>query len=501
MESAVRYCNNNILPHFFNCKIIAELVANFNLKHRIQYPMKFKLIIFSFFLSISLFGQRAVDADAFFNNKQFAKARVVYESLLKHKPNDAKLNFRYAQCSYEMKDAEQAITHFQMAGSKFPQRDMYLGELYFTTYRFDKSVIAYQSYLATLKPEDVKIQELQNKIIKSEKAARLLTKVEDIAIVDSIMVDKPDFLRFYKASSELGTINQTLLKLTARRIVDKITYTTQRKDRVYYSDSIHGQMDLFTSYKLFDRWSAPVSVSKVINTYANENYPFLLLDGITLYFASDNENSLGGYDIFVTRYTPSSDSFLAPENIGFPFNSLANDYMMVIDEQRKLGWFASDRNQLAGKVMIYTFVSDENKTIIRSEDKDFVRDVALLKSYRKSSKTLDSTQSSQLKVQEPNEQIEFIVNDSIVYTHLSQFKCADAMKLWNEKEKLKNDFQHSKSQLNDLRLRYDKAEMTEERSTIAPAISNLEAKNADLEVLFRKKIMELRNAENTFLKK
>ena len=465
-------------------------------------PMKFKLIFFSLFLSISLFGQRAVEADALFSSKQYTKARGIYETLLKQKPNDPKFNFRYAQCCYELKDAEQAIPHFEMAGSKFPQRDMYLGELYFTTYRFDKSVIAYQNYLATLKPDDSKIQELQNKIAKSEKAARMLSKVEDIAIVDSILVDKTDFLRFYKTSSELGTINQSLLKLNARRTVDKITYTTQRKDRVYYSDSIHGQMDLFTSYKLFDIWSAPASVSKIINTSANENYPFLLLDGITLYFASDNENSIGGYDIFVTRYTPSSDSFLAPENVGFPFNSMANDYMMVIDEQHKLGWFATDRNQVAGKVMIYTFVPNESKTIVRSEDKDYVRSVALLKRYRKSSKTtMENTETTKSDVTEPNKQIEFIVNDSTVYTHLSHFKCSAAMKLWNEKEKIAADLKLSKAKLDALRLRYDSAQTSDERSVVAPGIGELESKNIELELVLKKKIMELRNAENAFLKK
>ena len=76
--------------------------------------MKFKLIFFSIFLSISLFGQRAVEADALFNSKQYTKARGIYETLLKQKPNDAKYNFRYAQCCYELKDAEQAIPHLSL---------------------------------------------------------------------------------------------------------------------------------------------------------------------------------------------------------------------------------------------------------------------------------------------------------------------------------------------------------------------------------------------------
>ena len=46
-----------------------------------------------------------------------------------------------------------------------------------------------------------------------------------------------------------------------------------------------------------------------------------------------------------------------------PFNSEANDYMMVIDEYDRIGWFATDRGQEDGKVCIYTFVpSDVRQT-------------------------------------------------------------------------------------------------------------------------------------------
>ena len=152
--------------------------------------------------------------------------------------------------------------------------------------------------------------------------------------------------------------------------------------------------------------------------------------------------------------------------------------------------------------MIYTFVPNENKTIVRSEDKDYVRSVALLKSYRKSSKTtMENTETTKSDVTEPNKQIEFIVNDSTVYTHLSQFKCSAAMKLWNEKEKIAADLKLSKAKLDALRLRYDSAQTSDERSVVAPGIGELESKNIELELLLKKKKMELRNAENAFLKK
>ncbi|MEI8087112.1 MAG: tetratricopeptide repeat protein [Paludibacter sp.] len=464
--------------------------------------MKYKLIFFFLLLNISIFGQSLTQGESYFNKKQYSKARPVYETLLKQKPNDALINFRFARCCYELKDYETAISHFQLAGKKYPERNLFLGDSYFKTYRFDESLLAYQTYISGLKPDDSEIVELQPKIKKVEKASKLMSKIEDIAIVDSLVVNKSDFLQFYKFSSELGTLSQELLKLNARQTIDKIKYITQRKDRVYFSDSIQGQMDIFTSYKLLDAWSDTVSVSSVINTSANENYPFLLLDGITLYFASDGENSIGGYDIFVTRYTPATDSFLAPENIGFPFNSPANDYMMVIDEQRKLGWFATDRLQPTGKVKIYTFVPNDTKTIIRTENNDSLRSLAQLKMYRKIAKPLPVTSlSNTVPKKEADKQIEFVINDSVVYNHFSQFKSDEAIKFWSEMETFSLDLKNTKLQLDKLRIEYSTAETVEIRNSIATKIIELEKQIIELENNLSLKKLQIRNSENQYLRK
>ena len=123
--------------------------------------MKFRLIYLFLFFSITSFAVPTDNGDLLFNNKQYSKARAVYEGLLKKRPNDALYNYKYARCCYELKDFEDAIIHFEMSGSKFPLRDLYLGELYFNTYRFDQSIMAYQTYIATLKPDDKKIPEYE----------------------------------------------------------------------------------------------------------------------------------------------------------------------------------------------------------------------------------------------------------------------------------------------------------------------------------------------------
>jgi tetratricopeptide (TPR) repeat protein len=463
--------------------------------------MRFKFLILSVIFSLSLFARKADDGEVFFNTKQYLKAKTVYENLLKKKPNDALYNYRYARCCYELKDPENAILHFQLSGTKFPIRDLYLGELYFKTYRFDQSVSAYQTFINTLDSTDSKRSDLKLKLKRAENAARLLTKVEDIAIVDSIVVNKSEFLKFYKFSSELGSLTQETLNMPHKRKADKIKYMTQRQDRMYFSDSIQGNMNIFTSYKLLDSWSKPTSVSDVINTSANENYPFLLMDGVTVYFASDGENSIGGYDLFVTRFNPSTDTYLAPENIGFPFNSPANDYMMVIDEQNKLGWFATDRNQSTGKVVIYSFITNATKTIFRSENQEIVRSAAQLKTYRKiSTIKTDSLIDEQGQMPELEKQIEFVVNDSTVYTHVKQFKSPEALKLWNEFSKLSNNYKNKQKELAELRAKYEMTDNSEKRNTLAPQIIEMENKMLEMKKQLSIKTVEVRNAEVKFLK-
>ncbi|MDE7135203.1 MAG: hypothetical protein K2N91_01085, partial [Muribaculaceae bacterium] len=51
-------------------------------------------------------------------------------------------------------------------------------------------------------------------------------------------------------------------------------------------------------------------------------------------------------------------------NIGMPYNSPFDDYMLAIDETTGIGWWATDRNQIEGMVTIYMFIpSDLRKNI------------------------------------------------------------------------------------------------------------------------------------------
>ena len=466
----------------------------------------FKLLIVIFlstFIFSDLAAQSAAEGETLFNSRQYAKAKTVYGALLKRNPKDALNNYRYARCCYELKEYETAITHFELSGTRYPLTPMYLGELYFHTYRFAESVAAYQSYIQTLEAENPQIQEFEKKIQTSELGERLLNRVEDIAIIDSMVVNKNEFLRFYKQSRETGSLTQERIRLINKQIHDKITYTTERGDRSYFSDSIKGNMDIFTSFKLLDEWSKPVSISKNINTAANENYPFLLLDGLTLYYASDGEGSLGGYDIFYTRYSPPAKDYLNPENVGFPFNSPWNDYMMVMDDLQKIGWFASDRHQPAGKIVIYKFELNSTKKYFRSEDAEQTRLVARLVKSRKADKNKFKNVIETVGPEKEIEKEDFfiVINDSTVYHQLDQFQSMKALDIFKACISLTEEQNTLQNELNKLRIDYTSTDNQEEADKLADIIRAKEQLWLSNEALIKSKYIEASNEEIKFIDK
>jgi hypothetical protein len=187
--------------------------------------------------------------------------------------------------------------------------------------------------------------------------------------------------------------------------------------------------------------------------------------------------------------------------MGMPFNSPFNDYMMVIDDQRKLGWFATDRYQPAGKVMIYTFIPNEVKTIVHSEDREYLRLAAQLKTYHKLLiPVADSTADTLNQLPVSEKQVEFVLNDSIVYTSSNQFKSKEALKQWTDYHNFSVELNRKIKELSDLRAKYAHSENDSEKKVMAPKIMELEKKNLEMKNQLSIKVNQIRITELNFLK-
>lgn len=217
-------------------------------------------------------------------------------------------------------------------------------------------------------------------IRRCEIGRNMLSRVENIAIIDSITVDSADIIAITDAirlSYPSGNIDPvSSLPHELRKLAPPVwpsaafdggyvptIFITEAFDKIIWSTPVDDCGKLVTSHMLADgSWEKPVSLGESIDNmvgavWDNIGFPFLMPDGTTLYFAADNDDSLGGWDIFVTR--DNGNGFLEPQNIGMPYNSPYNDFLMAIDEVTGAGWWVTDRNQIPGKLTVYVFVPQE----------------------------------------------------------------------------------------------------------------------------------------------
>lgn len=103
-------------------------------------------------------------------------------------------------------------------------------------------------------------------------------------------------------------------------------------------------------------WGKPINLGPNINTPGNEMFPWVSADG-TLYYSSNGKKGLGGLDLFRARYFHTSEPSV--ENMGYPINSARDDFALVLDHQRGLGFFSSNRANGVGDDDIYSFVQKQ----------------------------------------------------------------------------------------------------------------------------------------------
>ena len=467
---------------------------------------KFNLSIIAMCCATGLFSQTLSQAQRWFNEGEYEKAKPVFRKLTKASPSNINYRYWYGACCYETGELMEALPHLEKcAQRKMINGYLYLSKAYFDLYRFDEAIENMENHIYWLERRKRDRTQADSLLLKYRQGARLMRGVENIVVVDSFVVDKDNFLSAYALSKETGKIEMTGDSTCTR-------FTNQMNDKRMESRlDTQNNMKLYASMKLTDKWSTPESIPSLNDIAIDLNYPFVHSDGITVYYSAKGEDTMGGYDIFVTRYDNEGNEFFKPDNLGMPFNSTYNDYMYVIDDFRGLGWFASDRHQPEGKVCIYVFVPNETKKVHdfeNTDQKSLTRYASLysIKDTWTDSEVLEygrqqlaSALNHGHEEEAAGRSLYIVINDKVVYNDLKQFKSKEAAMMYLDLRAKKKDFKDFCTSLDKMRKDYRTAD---------PALRNeMSASILDKErriIQFRKEIagMEknIRNLEITALK-
>lgn len=115
-----------------------------------------------------------------------------------------------------------------------------------------------------------------------------------------------------------------------------------------------GGTDLYMTRKLpTGEWAIPQNLGSHINTYLNEDFPYMLPDGKTLYFASQGHSSMGGYDIFSSVWDEKTNTWTKPQNIGYPLNTPEDNMTIYFSQDRHSAYLSATRKEGLGDLDIY----------------------------------------------------------------------------------------------------------------------------------------------------
>lgn len=434
---------------------------------------------------------------------------AVFTTILKKKPTDAEANYFAGLALYRSRRYEEAIHHLKVVTDKnfkptkiaYSQNNdskLLLAKAYFHTYRFTSAIQLLEGMAEDKNVSSEAKQEANLLLARAKTGERLLNRYNpnDIVFIDSVILDKSKLLAAYRQNSNTGYITAT--ETESSDSIPTIEFMSGKKDmKIQTNKNIHTGLDLYRSNRYLSGWSNATALKGDINTPYDENFPFMLPDGVTIYFASNTiHDNLGGYDIFVSSTNPEG-VFLKPRNIGMPFNSPANDYLLVVDERQGIGYFASDRYLPTGKVAVYTFKYNRVKSNDNKKDMDSIRKAALQISFKKS-KRYDSEKDKQISDRDKNgkAKFNFLVKDNIVYSDYSDFQDSAALNGFRRLEQIQDSIKTIEKRLSAERKRYVSQEDSSEATSLITSITDDEQTLRRLKNLVKRLTKEIRRLEN-----
>ncbi|MBU0765716.1 MAG: OmpA family protein [Bacteroidetes bacterium] len=123
----------------------------------------------------------------------------------------------------------------------------------------------------------------------------------------------------------------------------------------------YGGRDIYISTKNGNgQWTEAENIGPQINTQYDEESPFMLADGKTMFFSSKGHESIGGFDIFYT-VLDNEGNWSPPKNIGYPVNTTDDDIFYMPLKDGKEAYYASVKKGGFGDKDIYhVSISDKD---------------------------------------------------------------------------------------------------------------------------------------------
>ena len=304
-------------------------------------------------------------AAKYFDQGDFIEAYPLYSQLLSLYPRDPNYNYRFGACMLFTKaDKNKAVEYLEYSVKQTNVDDLafyYLGRAFHLDYKFNEAVRYYKKYEQTASSSDLKKYPVRHLIEMCANGKALLTELHGLDVLRKKELNLSDYFEAYDMHTNGGTLlaepDGFKTKLDKEKNVNNVIYLTPNKKQAYFSSYGNNEKngkDIYMVKRNPDgSWGTPENLGDIINSAFDEDYPVYDVTKHTLYFCSKGHNSMGGYDIFMSVYNESTNSWGAPVNLDFPVNSPDDDILFVPDTSGETAFFSSTRSSPQGTIDVY----------------------------------------------------------------------------------------------------------------------------------------------------
>ena len=265
------------------------------------------------------------------------------------------------------------------ARADVPDSLIFLGDSLHMQYDFEKALDEYEKALEILEKEDsLRTLPLKDKILLSENGRNMSGFAYSPYVVAKHRFSLDDFFLYYPLQERSWRQVPNQLDSVASRL-SKAVYVPEDSRKIYFSsEDEDGIRNIYVTEYQDTVWTRPMLLNEHLVSPADEIYPMVSSDGRTLYFASEGLYGVGGYDIYMSEWSDEDKDWSVPVNMGFPYSSPADDFLLVNTDDGRYTFFASNRECSADSVWVYVLEFDNMPVRKAVEDPLQLRELSLL---------------------------------------------------------------------------------------------------------------------------
>ena len=266
------------------------------------------------------------------------------------------------------------------ARTDLPDSLIVQGELLHAQYDFDAALDAYEQALEILESRDdsLEVLLLKDKMLLSENGRNMSGFAYSPYVVAKHRFSLDDFYLYYPLQDRSWRVAPNQLDSSAIGL-SKAVYAPDEVMKIYFSAEDEDNIrNIYVTEYQDTVWTLPALLNEHLVSPANEIYPMLSSDGRTLYFASEGLYGVGGYDIYMSEWSDQDNDWSVPVNMGFPYSSPADDFLLINTDDDRYTLFASNRECSTDSVWVYVLEYDNMPVRRALDEPQQLRDLSVL---------------------------------------------------------------------------------------------------------------------------